>query len=254
MQLAWLRSVKEATEVRKKYDSAISEKQKDNFRKFFIVKVPTASPQTVTPHPRHQSHAQTQRPMSQVSPQVSRTVETTLPLQRTSPNKSAIQRSKKLHIFKVKGRRRLYKFRERPHIPSTQEGVFTSVDHTITHASHNLQGNILPSRPIREPTASDPTDDDILYIGSGLTLPQTKKKRRSRKLSAAKGTHRSNPRKRTGPQDKTSHQKKMPPQQSLEAFGFCSLPPKKGNLVQVSSREAEVELTDFSGLYVSTVP
>jgi hypothetical protein len=124
--------------------------------------------------------------MSQVSPQVSHTVETTLPLQRTSPNKSAIQRSKQLHIIKVKGRRRLYKFRERPHIPSPQEGVFTSLDHTIKHTSHNLKGNILPSRPIREPTASDSTDDDILYIGSGLTLPQTKTKRRSRKLSAAR--------------------------------------------------------------------
>ncbi len=50
VQLAWLRSVKEAIEVRKQYDNAISAKQKDNFRKFFIVKRPTTS-QSVTPPP-----------------------------------------------------------------------------------------------------------------------------------------------------------------------------------------------------------
>jgi hypothetical protein len=253
VQLAWLRSVKEAIEVRKKHDSATSEKQKDKFRKFFIVKVPNASLQTVTPHPGHHSQAPTQRPTPQVSPHVSSTEEITLPLQRTSSSKSTIRRSRQLHIIKVKGRRRLYKFREKPHITSPQEEVITSLAHTIICPSHNSEGNILPSRPIREPLVANTTDEDILYIGSGLTLPQTKTKRRSRKC-AATGTHRSQPRKRTGSQDKTLHQRTKLHQRQLEAFGFGSLPPKKGNLVQVSSREAEAKLTDFSGLYVSTVP
>ena len=39
----------------------------------------------------------------------------------------------------------------------------------------------------------------------------------------------------------------------LEFYGFRARGPK-GNTVQVSTLEAEVELSDYSGTYVSTVP
>jgi hypothetical protein len=40
----------------------------------------------------------------------------------------------------------------------------------------------------------------------------------------------------------------------LEAYGFRASFPKKSNLVLTSTLEAEVELSDYSGTYISTVP
>jgi hypothetical protein len=114
---------------------------------------------------------------------------------------------------------------------STYSTVLTSIDNTITHTSHNnLKRDTLPVGSLKEPIASDPTDDDILYTGSGLTLPQAKKKGRSRKSHIARGMQWLNPWRKLTPQDTKSHRRKRTPQQPFEAFSFCYLPPKKGEL------------------------
>ena len=46
----------------------------------------------------------------------------------------------------------------------------------------------------------------------------------------------------------------IPPKGRLEYFGFRATTPKEGNLVQISALVAEVELNEYSGTYVSTVP
>lgn len=76
----------------------------------------------------------------------------------------------------------------------------------------------------------------------------------TRKVYVDKATKNQTNNRKSGRKNKARVEAKYPLRGHLEAYGFKASFPKKNNLVLPSIVEAEVELSKYSGTYISTVP
>ncbi len=253
-QAAWLRSVKEAIQVRKHHDDCTANSRKEWFKSFFIkVSRPSssASPQTNTNTP----------PIEPVLLQLDQQKQAPRPERATSHlttiNASFIvTRNTKKSLIRVKGWWRLFKFATKSSIqpnssaPELGQPISPVPDPSI------ITG---PTETI-DPTASPASDaDSQLLQPSGLRM--VNKAKRSVKRGHCR--HRQTLKTPTGKENhdlsrsrksKLNCQVEIPHNGHLEFFGFHAIIPKKGNSAQKSTVVAETELNDYSGTYVSTVP
>ncbi len=166
--------------------------------------------------------------------------------------KGFLTRKSTMTFVRVKGRKRLYKFRKgRPAPLHTQQQQQTVVP-TPLLPQHRLPQGIASSHN----TVPDSSQDgDLLLHSSGLTIaiptlrgrkgsrnPKNLLKTRGRKTSV------------TVPRLQKVKTALIYNKGTLEAFGFIANGPRNGFLVQASTREAEAKLSEFSGTFVSTVP
>lgn len=162
----------------------------------------------------------------------------------------------KPHLVRVKGRSRLIKYLSKADM---KKSCISS------NSSHQYSGQDrrIPNKPSHVRTSYKATtsllysDKDILLYPSGLRMPtklQKKSKRLPQKVNPGKKpmTYRNKNTSRKG--KKAMGEVAGPTRGSLEAYGFKVRFPKGTNLVQISTLNAEAELSDFSGIYVLTVP
>ena len=83
---------------------------------------------------------------------------------------------------------------------------------------------------------------------------QKKSVKLTRKVYLAKMIKSQTKDRKSGNKNKARVETEYPLRGRLEAYGFRASFPKKNNLVLMSTLEAEVELSDYSGTYISTVP
>jgi hypothetical protein len=108
-----------------------------------------------------------------------------------------------------------------------------------------------------ETTSPSKPKNDILQHPSGLRLPNSLRRKLSKLTrtgnSTKKGGRYHKGKKSHNVRNKKEERRTGLVRGCLESYGFRARIPK-ANLVEVSTLEAEAELSDYSGTYVSTVP
>jgi hypothetical protein len=264
-QAAWVRSVKEAILARKHYDSNAANRQKTQFRQFFIPKghnqqsnplPPPSIPSLLhqpssTRHPDTPLNSLTQ--LDRAGPPVAKTTNVMMPSHKFSQNPQSLPPTPSLKLVKVKGRKRLYKYQP--------VGTTRKNQHHLPGKStlHSIPTVVTPSLGEQvKPTVSvtlRSSDEDILLRGSGLSfaLPRRGKRRRSPATGCKSRTNQKTTSRR-GPRPLQFRRRYPMYRGQLEAFGFKVRGPKSGQLIQELTRRAEENKSDYSGTYVSTVP
>ncbi len=157
-------------------------------------------------------------------------------------------------MTKVKGCKRLYKFKMRPptrHPSGTHTNPLKSAGAAPLHTPRKHHSRIPPTK---ETKTQAQINNDILRSGSGLTIVLSTKRQKHRarlhlRSDQQKGPNSRQKSHRIKKNDRMGHQQK-----TLEAFGFLSVPTTRGQAVQHSNREVEAKLTEYSGTLTSTVP
>jgi hypothetical protein len=161
-----------------------------------------------------------------------------------------------LQKYKVKGRRRLFKYNYITTQRNLSKPDRISLPTSIHHQEKNRKRDNSQSS-VRRTTSPSKTNNDILQHPSGLRLPNSLRKRLSKLTSNEKSTKKTGRchkgRKSNNVRNRKEERRTGPVRGCLESYGFRARIPK-ANLVEVSTLEAEAELSDYSGTYVSTVP
>ncbi len=256
-QAAWLRSVEEAIQVRKKHDDHAANSRRDWFRSFFKAKHPLSSssspfpPKTETTLTNQSNKRSGQK---NLEPRVTRTMLRTANNNATS---SVCHNRGHKGLIRVKGRRRLFKFKAKP---VTQNKQVSPQDSQVTTLSQHISSSMVTPESQCHQDSSSTSDDDLLLLHpSGLWMPNRERKKCARRSHRHRQIPKVSARKKPrdsfrSPGNKRKVQAAIPQKGRLEFFGFRAITPKEGNLVQVSALVAEAELNEYSGTYVSTVP
>jgi hypothetical protein len=266
-QAAWLRSVKEAVLVQKRYAESMAATQRVKFREFFMVKKTTSQP-TPPISTQTKSLATSLRKKGRTRLPTHHKVQLTGSLPEQDPISTHLDQvnrrrtnNKYPQLTKVKGCKRLYKFKyvapqTRLHIMSPPlVSSIPSRPSDTRHQSKSIRHVLNLKATHSKCISSSQSDEDSLPKGSGLSVIIPIAKRKSRPTSASVGpAHQRMKQSRQRTPTIWRKTEPIPNQRTLRDFGFLPEGPKRGNMVEISSREAEAVLTDYSGTYVSTVP
>ncbi len=256
-QAAWLRSVEEAIQVRKKHDDYAANSRRDWFRSFFKVKHPSSCSSSPFP-PKTEATLTNQSNkrsgQKNLQPRLTRTMHR---IANNNATLSVCRNKGHSGLIRVKGRRRLFKFRAKP---LTQNKQVPPQHNQVTTLSQSISSPMgTPESQCQQDSSLTSDDDPLLLHPSGLWMPKSDKIKGSRSSRKHRQIPKVSVRKK--PQDSfhLSRDKQkvpaaIPPKGRLEFFGFRAITPKEGNLVQISTLVAEAELNKYSGTYVSTVP